>query len=187
MHSTDMTAEDRQRLRQIAWSSIDYALDHAGPMRLDADSLSGVLAEPGASFVTLTLNGVLRGCIGSLQAMRPLAEDVAENAYSAAFRDPRFHPLTKDERVSCELEISVLTPPESFPVASEDDLVRRLIPSEHGVILRWRQRRATYLPSVWDMLPDPRRFVRELKKKAGLSEEFWDPEMEVSVYRAIKF
>ncbi len=187
MLSTDLTVEDQQTLRRIARESINYALEHGESMSFRAESLAPVLTAPGACFVTLTINGVLRGCIGSLEAVQPLAEDVAENAYAAAFRDPRFNPLSKVEWASCELEISVLTPPEDFPVESEDDLVKRLIPGEHGVVLRWKNRRATYLPSVWEMLPEPVRFVRELKRKAGLPEDFWDSEMKVAIYHTIKF
>ncbi len=187
MPSTELSVEDQQALRQIARASIEYALENGKPLRPDPAELSEVLLAPGACFVTLLQDGSLRGCIGSLEAVRPLAEDVAENAFAAAFRDPRFSSLSKSEWDRCEIEISVLTPAVDLPVSSEEDLVEHLVPGKHGVILKCGSRRATYLPSVWEMLPDPYQFIGELKRKAGLPREYWGADIKIEIYSAIKF
>ncbi|MCP5228906.1 AmmeMemoRadiSam system protein A [Accumulibacter sp.] len=145
------------------------------------------LAEPGASFVTLTQNGRLRGCIGSLEAQRPLATDVAENAFAAAFRDPRFPPLSQEELARTRVEVSLLTPAKPFPVSGEEDALARLQPGIDGLILSFGRRRATFLPQVWESLPDPRQFMRELKLKAGLSADFWDPAVTLARYGVRKW
>jgi len=145
------------------------------------------LAEPGATFVTLTQRGQLRGCIGSLEAQRPLAIDVAENAIAAAFRDPRFPPLEKDELPRTRVEVSLLTPAEPFPVASEADALSRLRPGIDGLILSYGRRRATFLPQVWESLPEPRQFVAQLKLKAGLPADFWHEQIALARYGARKW
>ena len=145
------------------------------------------LAEPGASFVTLTQNGRLRGCIGSLEAQRPLATDVAENAFAAAFRDPRFPPLSQEELARTRVEVSLLTPAKPFPVSGEEDALARLQPGIDGLILSFGRQRATFLPQVWESLPDPRQFMRELKLKAGLAADFWDPAVTLARYGARKW
>ena len=145
------------------------------------------LAEPGASFVTLTQNGRLRGCIGSLEAQRPLATDVAENAFAAAFRDPRFPPLSQEELARTRVEVSLLTPAKPFPVSGEEDALARLQPGIDGLILSFGRRRATFLPQVWESLPDPRQFMRELKLKAGLAADFWDPAVTLARYGVRKW
>ncbi|MEF8755184.1 MAG: AmmeMemoRadiSam system protein A [Accumulibacter sp.] len=145
------------------------------------------LAEPAATFVTLTRNGQLRGCIGSLEAHRPLLLDVGENALAAAFRDHRFAPLTADEFATTRVEVSLLTPPEPFPVADEADAIARLRPGVDGLVLGYRQRRATFLPQVWESLPDARQFLAQLKLKAGLPADFWHPEVTLARYGVRKW
>ncbi|MBL8369119.1 MAG: AmmeMemoRadiSam system protein A [Candidatus Accumulibacter sp.] len=145
------------------------------------------LAEPGASFVTLTQDGALRGCIGSLEAQRPLAADVAENAFAAAFRDPRFPPLSERELAHTRIEVSLLAPAEPFPVSSEEDALARLRPGVDGLILSYGRRRATFLPQVWESLADPRQFLAQLKLKAGLAADFWHPELTLARYGARKW
>jgi hypothetical protein len=145
------------------------------------------LAEPGATFVTLTRNGQLRGCIGSLEAHRPLLVDVGENAFAAAFRDHRFAPLTADELATTRVEVSLLTPAEAFPVVDEADAIARLQPAVDGLVLAHRQRRATFLPQVWESLPDPRQFLAQLKLKAGLPADFWHPEIRLARYGVRKW
>ncbi len=145
------------------------------------------LAEPGATFVTLTQRGQLRGCIGSLEAQRPLVIDVAENAIAAAFRDPRFPPLEKDEYSRTRVEVSLLTPAEPFPVVSEADALSRLRPGIDGLILNYGRRRATFLPQVWESLPEPRQFVAQLKLKAGLPADFWHEQIALARYGARKW
>ncbi|HPT49608.1 MAG TPA: AmmeMemoRadiSam system protein A [Accumulibacter sp.] len=145
------------------------------------------LAEPGATFVTLTQDGRLRGCIGSLDARRPLDRDVAENAVAAAFRDPRFPPLSAGEFPRTRVEVSLLTAAEDFPVADETDALARLRPGVDGVILRCGSRRATFLPQVWEQLPAPREFLAQLKRKAGLPTDFWSAQMCLARYEVKKW
>ncbi|SBT06343.1 AMMECR1 domain protein [Candidatus Accumulibacter aalborgensis] len=145
------------------------------------------LAEPAATFVTLTQNGQLRGCIGSLEAHRPLGIDVAENALAAAFRDHRFQPLGEDEFPRTRVEVSLLTPAEPFPVASEADALARLRPGIDGLILSYERRRATFLPQVWESLPDPRHFMAQLKLKAGLPADFWHQQLALARYEVRKW
>jgi AmmeMemoRadiSam system protein A len=141
----------------------------------------------GATFVTLRRNGTLRGCIGTLDAERPLREDVAHNARRAAFRDPRFEPLQPDELDELVVEVSLLSAPEPIECASEDDLIERLDPARDGVVLEYRGQRATFLPQVWEQLPDPRDFLRQLKLKAGLPAEFWSEELRIARYAVAKW
>jgi AmmeMemoRadiSam system protein B/AmmeMemoRadiSam system protein A len=145
------------------------------------------LAQAGASFVTLMRAGRLRGCIGSLEAVRPLGTDVAENARGAAFRDPRFAPLTAEEWSQCRVEVSLLSAPKPLRFADEDDLLAQLRPGEDGVILEGGGRRGTFLPQVWEGLPEPRRFMGELMKKAGLAPDERLARCRVSRYRVIKW
>jgi AmmeMemoRadiSam system protein A len=147
----------------------------------------GALSAPGATFVTLTQSGALRGCIGSLEACRPLAADVAENAVAAAFRDPRFPPLGKDELARTRIEVSLLETASAMTFADEADAIARLRPGIDGLILNYGHRRATFLPQVWETLPDPRQFMTELKRKAGLPADFWDKAMSLSRYRVQKW
>ena len=145
------------------------------------------LAEPAATFVTLTQDGQLRGCIGSLEAHRPLATDVAENAVAAAFRDTRFAPLSPAEFARTDVEVSLLTPPEPFAVADEADALARLRPGIDGLIVSYGRRRATFLPQVWESLPEPRQFLAQLKLKAGLPADFWHEQLILARYGVRKW
>lgn len=145
------------------------------------------LARPGAVFVTLTLHGDLRGCIGSLEARRPLAEDVVANARAAAFSDPRFAPLTANELAEIRVEVSLLTPPQAMSFSSEADAIQQLRPQVDGVILEVDKQRGTFLPQVWENLPDARQFMRELKRKAGLPADFWSDAVKLSRYQVQKW
>lgn len=139
------------------------------------------LARPGASFVTLTQSGRLRGCIGSLEAWRTLASDVRENALSAALRDPRFSPLRAGELARTRIEVSRLSPPQPLPCRSEEELRARLTPGVDGVILRAGRQCATFLPQVWEQLPDPEAFIAHLRQKAGLPlrHPIWEERIEI--------
>lgn len=144
-------------------------------------------AEPGATFVTLLQHGELRGCIGSLEPRRRLGVDVHENAIAAAFRDPRFAPLARSEFVITAVEVSLIGPVEALAVGSEAELLLQLRPGEDGLILGHGARRATFLPQVWEALPDPRDFVAALKRKAGWPAGFWADTMNVERYSVLKW
>jgi MEMO1 family protein len=145
------------------------------------------LAQPGASFVTLLKNGELRGCIGSLEATRPLAHDVADNAVGAAFRDPRFAALDAAEWSGCEVEVSLLTVPRRLRFADEAELLGQIRPGEDGLIVEADGRRGTFLPQVWASVPDTREFLRELLRKAGLEPGTPFTRCAISRYRVVKF
>lgn len=136
----------------------------------------------GASFVTLTLDGRLRGCLGSLAATRPLAEDVAQNARAAALRDPRFTPLTRAEAQDVRIEVSVLSPVTPLAVTERADAAARLRPGVDGVVLTCGGRRATLLPQVWRTLPDPEQFLDALVRKAGLPPGWWGEDVALGTY-----
>jgi len=145
------------------------------------------LRVPGATFVTLTMHGSLRGCIGSLEARRPLLDDLRENAVAAALSDPRFAPLTTQEFGQVRFEVSLLSPLQPLAVTDEDELVRQLRPGIDGVLLRFGAHRATFLPQVWEQLPDPYLFLAQLKQKAGLPGDFWSPDLNSFRYQVDKF
>ncbi len=144
------------------------------------------LAATGATFITLTQQGRLRGCIGSLQAHRSLAADLLENAESAATRDPRFKPVRAGELDGLKVEVSILSKPQPFAYRDTADLLQRLKPGIHGVILSKGGRRATFLPQVWEQLPDPERFLSHLCQKAGLGGDCWRHKPDISIYTVEK-
>lgn len=140
------------------------------------------LEKPGATFVTLHLYGELRGCIGSLEARRPLVDDVQSNALASAFRDPRFEPLSKEELADVVIDVSLLGNSEPIHFRDEQDALAQLNPGKDGVILEYGRHRATFLPQVWSQLPEPRKFLSRLKEKAGLSATFWSNDIRLSRY-----
>lgn len=145
------------------------ALEHpSAPVRVEEERLPGPLTRPAATFVTLKKAEQLRGCIGTLEAHRPLARDVAHNAWAAAFQDPRFPPLEPEEVATLRIVLSVLGPAQPLEVDDEAELLRILRPGVDGVILSRGAQRATFLPSVWAQLPDPSDFIEALRRKAGL-------------------
>ncbi|OIR16283.1 hypothetical protein GALL_30030 [mine drainage metagenome] len=145
------------------------------------------LDEKGATFVTLTQNGELRGCIGSLQAHRPLGEDVHRNALAAAFRDPRFEPLGQHELPVTQCEVSLLSSAEAMEFLDEHDALSQLRPGVDGVIFEYGRYRSTFLPQVWEQLPETRHFMAHLKRKAGLPDTFWAQEIRLSRYTVSKW
>ncbi len=176
-----LTAPERRRLVDLAWEAIGAGFD-APFLGVDLASQPPRLVEPGASFVTLTRGGRLRGCMGRLEASRPLAEDVAANARASAWFDPRFPPVEPGELADLALDISVLAPSVPLPAASEADLVAALRPGIDGLIVREGERRATYLPAVWAQFADPREFVTQLKRKAGLAPGHWSDSIRFERY-----
>jgi AmmeMemoRadiSam system protein A len=145
------------------------------------------LRAPAASFVTLRLDGELRGCIGSIDARRPLGEDVARNARAAAYRDPRFAPVSAAERGALVIEVSVLSPRILMPVNGEAEAVALLRPGVDGIYLECGDAGATFLPQVWDGIPDPLEFLSALRHKAGLPARAWHPDMRLWRYSVEKY
>lgn len=182
-----LDAARRRDLLQHAVAAIEGGLAGHRPGPVARATLPPELATWRASFVTLERAGNLRGCIGSLLAGGALADDVARNAWNAAFADPRFAPLPRDEMPGLEIHVSVLTPPVPFPVADETELLARLRPGIDGLILADGQRRATFLPAVWQDLPEPRGFVAALRRKAGLPAGHWSDSLRVERYTAESF
>jgi AmmeMemoRadiSam system protein A len=170
---SDYDDKQREALLQVAAASIRHGLDYGQPLSVDTSEYGEDLRQPRACFVTLEIQGALRGCIGSLQATRPLVEDVAQNAYAAAFQDPRFPPLRAAEYSQLHMDISVLQPAVPMEVSDEADLLRQLRPGMDGLILEEGGARATFLPSVWEQLPTAGEFLAHLKMKAGLSSSYW--------------
>jgi AmmeMemoRadiSam system protein A len=151
------------------------------------DESAPFLRELGATFVTLTRHGKLRGCIGTLEAHRTLLDDVKANAQAAAFLDPRFQPLTQTEFATTRVEVSLLSTTEAIEFATEQDALERIRPGVDGLILEHGGRRGTFLPQVWDNIPEPAEFLRQLKVKAGLKSDFWAPDVRLSRYTVMKF
>ena len=176
---------ERDLLITVAQESIRFGLDSGRPLRVDSGLYPVALQAQRATFVTLLRQGDLRGCIGTLEARRPLVVDVAENAFAAAFRDPRFPPLTAAEFAGVEIHLSILSPATPLHFVSEDDLLGQLRPGVDGLILTWHGHRGTFLPSVWESLPVPRDFLDHLKMKAGLPADFWSEDLCVERYTAI--
>ncbi|HET9652724.1 MAG TPA: AmmeMemoRadiSam system protein A [Usitatibacter sp.] len=145
------------------------------------------LCEVGASFVTLRIEGDLRGCIGTVDAHRILGDDVFHNARAAAYRDPRFPPVSRYERGLLQVEVSVLSPREPIAVADESDAIAKLRPGVDGIYLEYQQFRSTFLPQVWESVADPLDFLSELRRKAGLPARFWHPAMRLSRYTVEKY
>lgn len=171
----------KQQLLRLAGESIKKGLCGEMPA-VSATDYPEPLRVLRATFVTLHLEAQLRGCIGTLEARRTLVEDVASNAWSAAFRDPRFSALTWTEFERLDIHISVLSLPEPLQFSSEDELVAQLRPRVDGLIIEEGFNRGTFLPSVWEQLPDPREFLRQLKHKAGLSPDYWSSRIRVQRY-----
>lgn len=173
----------QKQLLALAKASIQHGLQTGKPLKIDLVDYPAELQERRATFVTLHINHELRGCIGVLEAIRPLAEDIAENAFSAAFKDSRFPPLSPDEFKGLEIHLSILTPAELIVFTSEQDLINQLQPGIDGLILQEGHRRGTFLPSVWESLPKPEQFLRHLKQKAGLPPIYWSNSIRVFRYR----
>jgi uncharacterized protein len=195
----NMKAEHQKLLLQIARAAIFQTLEDSTAngrkwTRIKSPPAEGCpkggvgfeipaeLREERATFVTLTIGGRLRGCIGMLEACRPLAEDVAANAVSAAFEDPRFPPLTEKEFEKLEIHISVLSPPEELLFSSEEDVLSQIRPGIDGLILRDGHHRGTFLPSVWEELSEKEHFWAHLKLKAGLPTNYWSDTVQVFRY-----
>lgn len=181
------SAADRLRLLELAARSIEHGLERGAPLSIDPQDYPEALQAGRATFVTLQIGGQLRGCIGVLQAFRPLVVDVAQNAYAAAFEDPRFPGLRPAEFPRLEIHISVLSPAEPLRFSSEADLLDQIRPGIDGLILQDRGQRGTFLPSVWEQLPRPEQFLEHLKRKAGLPFGHWSDTLQVARYTTESF
>ncbi|MBK8972014.1 MAG: AmmeMemoRadiSam system protein A [Hahellaceae bacterium] len=179
------TEAERATLLNVARESIEQGLKSGRSLPVRLHDYSEALQRCQASFVTLEKSGQLRGCIGTLEAYRSLVEDVAEHAYAAAFRDPRFPPVSPQELPLLDIHISVLTPASPLTFTSERDLLAQLVPGRDGLILQYPGHRATFLPSVWETLPGPGDFLNHLKAKAGLPIDFWSDQLTFQRYTTI--
>jgi len=185
MPFTDISTEEKAILLDIARQSIAHGLQHSHALHINPKDYRPLLQSQGASFVTLHLNQQLRGCIGTLEAYQPLINDVSEHAYAAAFKDPRFTAVNATELPLLEIHISVLTPAQPMQFSSEADLIRQLNPGIDGLILEDEQHRGTFLPSVWEALPEAGDFLSQLKIKAGMNRNDWHPGIRVSRYKTV--
>ena len=184
----DLDVGQRRRLLELARQAVGHAAHREALPALTLQSVPEVLRRPGCAFVTLTESGLLRGCIGGLEARMPLAEDVWEHAYAAACDDFRFEPVQPSELDHIEVEVSVLTPPLQIAYEGPEDLERKLRPGVDGVILSAGIRRATFLPQVWEKIPDTVEFLDRLSDKAGLPAAAWRKgEVSVQVYQVVSF
>lgn len=181
-----LTPQQQQQLHSIAYDSIQHGLVHGTALTVDLSVLDADLQTRRATFVTLNKHGQLRGCIGILEPVRPLAEDVAHNAFAAAFCDSRFPPLQQDELGQLQIHISILGTPEEMTFASEADLVTQLRPGIDGLIME-EGCCGTFLPSVWESLPDRREFLKHLKIKSGLPADYWSDSIRIKRYTVEEF
>ncbi len=183
----EYSPKDQALMLEIAKESIHYGLKHGEPLPLNLDDYPTHLQEQRATFVTLQIHHQLRGCIGTLEAHRPLIWDIAHNAHAAAFADPRFMPVTQDEAKQLELHISILNPSEEMQFDSEEGLIAQIRPEIDGLILSEGHLRGTFLPSVWESLKTPQEFVHHLKLKAGLPGDYWSNTIKVERYTTFSF
>lgn len=173
---------------RLARESIIHGLETGAPLKVSNKDYPPALQAKRACFVTLTQAGQLRGCIGHLEPIQSLVEDVVENAYAAAFRDPRFPTLATEELPDTHIEISVLGPPQPLDFDSEEDLLQQIRPGVDGLILATPDgHRGTFLPSVWESLPEPGQFLAHLKLKAGLPSDYWADGIRVWRYETEAF
>ena len=183
-----LSETDKHRLIELAREALAAGVSQQPVPPVDEAALSARLLRPGCSFVTLTRQGELRGCIGTLRSIEPLFEDVRHHAVQAALEDYRFSPVTPPEVPTLEIEVSVLTEPQPLAFDKPEDLLPLLRPEVDGVVLKQGLRRATFLPQVWEHLPDPRQFLSGLCEKMGVPADTWRrTKLEVLTYQVEKF
>jgi uncharacterized protein len=181
---TTFSPDERKILLQTAKDAINYALKYKKKFIPKLADYPEKLQKNGASFVTLEENKNLRGCIGTLEAHQPLIIDVAANAYYAAFSDPRFSPLHQSELEKISIHISILTQPKPLLFTSEEDLLAKIRPKIDGLIFVDKGLRGTFLPCVWETLPEPKIFLEQLKLKAGFPKDYWSDTVQIFYYTA---
>lgn len=182
-----LNAAQKQQLHEIAKNSIVNGLNKSEPINMELSDYDDDLQTKCATFVTLHKHGQLRGCIGILEPLRPLAEDIAHNAFAAAFSDHRFPPVSADEIDHLDIHISILATPEEISFSSEDDLVSQLRPGVDGLIMQEGNQRGTFLPSVWESVTDRHDFLNHLKQKSGLPANYWSDTIRVQRYTVEEF
>ena len=183
-----LTLEEQKTLLRIAREAIEHAVRGEKPARLNPSILTPALLEEGASFVTLTIHGQLRGCIGALEAYQPLADDVREHAIAAALEDPRFPQVREDELSRIQIEVSRLTRPVPLEYKDAEDLLSKLRPHMDGVILKDGFRRATFLPQVWEKIPNTSDFLENICYKMGARGDLWQSKhLDVFIYQVQEF
>jgi len=166
-------------LLDLAFRAIETRVKTGAQPTIDPDAHPEALRAPRATFVTLKLRENLRGCLGTVEAWRPLVADAADNAHRAAFDDPRFACLTENELALLDVSISLLTPLEPVEGKNEEAILAAIRPGIDGLVLKEGTTRGLFLPQVWEMLPEPWRFLAELKGKAGLPQDYWSDTLQV--------
>lgn len=186
--TNQLSEEEQKLLLETARNAIRKELNKEEKLPLVMDEYSPILQENGACFITLKKKGVLRGCVGSIEVVQPLIQDVRDRAVAAAFQDYRFPPLTLPELDEIRIEISRLKQPCKLNYEDAEDLINKLRPQIDGVILRYQTRRATFLPQVWEQLPSPELFLNRLCIKMGLDQSAWrSVKLQVETYQVEKF
>ena len=179
---------DKQKLLKIAREAITCAVRNEQLEKIKLQEYSKLLRDPGASFVTLTIRGKLRGCIGTLKANQPLVLDVQEHAVAAAMEDYRFPVVCEEELQSINIEISRLTPVHLMDYSTQEDLVSKIRVNVDGVLIKANGRRATFLPQVWEKVPDPEQFLSQLCMKMGAPPDLWrEKHLQIYTYQVEKF
>ena len=194
MDLMQLTSSDRNTLIALARKSIKHGLDNYGKENnmhpeypINVQKYSEQLQANRGNFVTLKIKNDLRGCIGSLEATQPLIIDVCHNAKSAAFEDPRFSPLRDNEFKQLDIHISILSEAQPMVFTTEQDLLAQLQPGIDGLILEDQGHRSTFLPSVWESLPEAKQFLNHLKQKANLPVTHWSDSLRISRYTTESF
>jgi len=186
--SDQLTEEEGRALISVARKTIEEELFGGKEKSKDDSTFSPKFSERRGTFVTLTIGGALRGCIGHIIPQESLIEGIRVNSINAAFQDPRFRPLSRKEWKKVVIEISILTEPKTLPYSDADDLLKKLRPGIDGVIIKKGFHQATFLPQVWEQLPDKKAFLIHLCLKAGLDGDAWKNEgLEVSIYQVQAF
>lgn len=185
--SIEISPAAQRQLLRIARESIAHGLVSQQPLTITGDDLVGVLGEPRGAFVTLMQQQMLRGCIGSMEPVRPLGAAVSEAAFGAAFRDSRFPPLRGEELGDTTIHVSVLSDLEPLSAVTEQVLLAQLRAGVDGLVLEEGWRRATFLPKVWSQLSEPQAFLRALKQKAGLPPDHWSGSLRFHRYSTCSF
>jgi AmmeMemoRadiSam system protein A len=183
----DLDVAEKLRLLEMARQSIESGLQGGSLLRLDREQLNGMLAARLGSFVTLTQQQELRGCMGALESSEPLAHTVISCAFNAAFKDPRFARLNSGELAHTRIEISVLSQMEPFAVTDRENLLNQLRPHVDGLLLEDAHHRSTFLPKVWEKISTPEKFLQQLLLKAGLSADYWSETICFQRYQTISF